>query len=211
MGYRWIKSASTKHPVIREVVHRANIYLRDVYGMLQLTKRKSGGEYDFSIVLVLLCVIDGIARDIYPTRVVRNQQKRFRKLICEKMYWGPQTNGWIDKAAAANLLYLEFRNPLVHELGQDRVSKARKQGFDEPVIGKWGPIEMRNRNIDRIDSLNRWSNNWPTIYEVPYGRGTRVKLCNAALYWSVKRMVIDLVSNKASMANAEDCQNTLQT
>ena len=109
------------------------------------------------------------------------------------------------------MLYLKFRNPLVHELGQDKVSKMRKDGFDEPVIGKWGRIRVRDHSIDRIDRLKRWNDNWPTIYEVLHGRGKRMKLCSAALYWSVKQMVNDLVSDKSAMAFANVCQEALQT
>jgi len=151
---------------------------------------RRGGGCKFSIVLTLLCVVDGIARDIYPTAVaVDDHETRFKKLLREKLFWGPTEKGWMDKGEAAKLLYVEFRNPLVHELGQDKPSRAQRRKFDEPIVGKWGAVPTETQNIDRIDRLKVWDTSWPTMSVQRTGTGQRVKLAAAALYWSVKRMI----------------------
>ena len=118
---------------------------------------------------------------------------------------------WIDKADAANQLYLEVRNPLVHELARDKVSSARKSGHNEPIIGKWGEIDKAYRNIESIDAMTVWNNKWPTMYvKKASGDGKPcMKLNAAALYWSVKRMLDDLVKDQKAMSYAGVCQDAL--
>jgi hypothetical protein len=200
MSYRAIKYDHIADPAVRTIFHRADLYIGDAYSMFFLPYKgwRSGGACNFSIVLNLLCVVDGIARDIYPTELkVPDHEQRFKKLLREKLFWGPPRNGWMDQAVAAKQLYLEFRNPLVHELGKDRPSSARSPMFAEPIIGKWGPVPQAKQNIDRIDRLKNWDISWPTMFVQKVGKNSRVKLASAALYWSVKQMVADLARSAA--------------
>jgi hypothetical protein len=105
----------------------------------------------------------------------------------------------MDKNEAARQLYLEFRNPLVHELGKDTPSSARPARFLEPIIGKWGAIPQDNQNIDYIDGLTEWNDQWPTMSVQAVGTDSRIKLSSSALYWSVKRMVTDLAVGVADI------------
>lgn len=216
MPYKHIDATQITHPIVKQAIERADMYLHDVYGMFSLPGadlEKSGG-CNFSIALVLLCVIDGVSREIYPTRMVKDPDKRFKKLIRDKLYWpiNPKNTLWIDKADAANQLYLEVRNPLVHELARDKMTSARKKGHNEPIIGKWGEIDKEYRNIESIDAMTVWNNKWPTMYEKKSGDGRPcMKLCVAALYWSVKRMLDDLVKDPKAMAFADVCQDALVT
>jgi hypothetical protein len=92
-------------------------------------------------------------------------------------------------------MYLELRNPLIHGLAEDTVSRARPGGFKEPMIGKWGRIPEPH-DISRIDALSTWDDNWPTME--PQGDrpdGPRMKLCLAGLYWGVKRITLDLLAD----------------
>jgi hypothetical protein len=177
---------------------------KDLYGAFKLPVDKNSGEGEgnFAITLVLLCIIDGISVNIYPTKHVKDQEKRFKRLIREKLYWGTTKNGWLDKGLAAKQLYLEIRNPLVHELGADKVTSARIPGHLEPRIGKWGTIEKSHNDIDLIDGLQSWNDNWPALTIISGQGGKYIKFSAAALYWSVKKMVIDLINNKDIMQNA---------
>ena len=53
----------------KEVFKRADMFLRDVYGMFTLPPKPlpDAGGGNWSIALVLLCVVDGISRHVYPT------------------------------------------------------------------------------------------------------------------------------------------------
>lgn len=128
MGYRNIRYDHIGDPEMWKIFHRADLYIGDVYSMFYLPYRdwRRGGGCNYAIVLTLLCVVDGIARDVYPKKaVVDNHEKRFKKLLRDKLSWGSSNKGWMEKDRAAKSLYLEFRNPLVHELGSDRPSKRQ--------------------------------------------------------------------------------------
>ena len=96
--------------------------LHDLHNIFEIAS--SGGAGNFSIAVVLLCIVDGLAVYLYPTTQVDDQEKRFKKLIREKLYWGPTKKGWVEQGLAAKQFYLEMRNPLVHELGVDITARA---------------------------------------------------------------------------------------
>ena len=54
---------------------------------------------------ILLCVIDGLAREIWPTRFkMKDQEQRFKTLIAARLPWGAlQGKGkWLQKGVAAD-------------------------------------------------------------------------------------------------------------
>jgi hypothetical protein len=110
----------------------------------------------------------------------------------------------VSKSEAAALLYLEFRNPLVHELAQDKKSKTRRGGFEEPIVGKWG-VPKAAADIDAIDSLAVWNDDWPTI-AAQKGPKSRMKLSDAALYWSTKALIKWLLQDWDVIEAAETTQ-----
>ncbi|MEN8130520.1 MAG: hypothetical protein ABFS45_10080 [Pseudomonadota bacterium] len=153
---------------------------------------KDGGGGNFSATLVLLCVIDGLAQWRWSTE---GQEQRFKRLIRCRLPWGPEGKGkWVDKGNAADQLYTEFRNPLVHELAKDTKASSRPAGYTEPVIGRWGSIPDELHNIEKIDVLDEWNKNWPILTESADVQGNpRYKLTVPALYWAVKRMANDML------------------
>ena len=57
----------------------------------------------------------------------------------------------MDKCDAAELLYLECRNTLTHELGRDTAKAFLGLGFAEPTVGVWGnvrPATIGGRKIN---------------------------------------------------------------
>lgn len=204
MSYIEIDYSHITHPKLKKVLLHTNMLLKDLYGAFKLPIDRDSGEGagNFAIALVLLCIIDGISVNIYPTKANKDQEKRFKKLIREKLYWGPTNKGWLKKDIAAKQLYLEIRNPLVHELGADKVTSARITGHLEPRIGKWGGIEENSQDIDFIENIESWNDNWPTLTVVSSENGEYIKFCAAALYWSVKNMVINLINDPEVMENA---------
>lgn len=201
MPYRHIDVPIGLPQPVREAARKADMYLHDLYGMFQLPVKGLvvGGGCNFSIALVLLCVIDGVSCFIYPCGTSGGEGKRFKQLVREKLYWSTINKKWINKDDAAKLLWAELRNPLAHSLAADEPSRARKEGHDEPTIGKWGEIPLEYRDIDYIDGLTTWNDDWPTLFLTKNAEEKSCsKLCDAALYWSVKRMIKDLLTMQIS-------------
>lgn len=198
MPYRHIEIPPGLPAAVDEAARNADMYLHDVYGMFQLPLDSvvEGGGCNFSIALILLCVIDGVSCHIYPRGAPGDEGQRFKRLVRDKLYWPINNSPWIDKGEAAKFLWAELRNPLAHSLAADQPSRARRSGHDEPNIGKWGEIPPERRNIDEIDGLAAWSDDWPTGYVVTNAEGKPcIKLCGAAFYWAVKRMIQTLVND----------------
>jgi len=205
MPYSEIEFSHITHPKLKKVLLNTNMLLKDLYGAFKLPIDESSGEGagNFAIAVVLLCIIDGISVNIYPTKSIKDQEKRFKKLIRDKLYWGTVKTGWLEKGVAAKQLYLEIRNPLVHELGVDKITSSRMFEHLEPRIGKWGSIDESCHNIELIEELNSWNENWPTLTVVTSSNnGKYVQISSAALYWTVKQMVIDLISDEKILENA---------
>lgn len=150
MSYRPIAYQHIAEEPLRTIFHRADLYVSDVYSMFFTPYKgwRSGGGCNFPIVLTLLCVVDGIARDIYPTRAAEDDQEtRFKKLLRDKLFWGPLDKGWMDKSEAAKLLYLEFRNPLVHELGKDSLQGRVDQNLKNRSSESGGRYRQTDRTL----------------------------------------------------------------
>jgi hypothetical protein len=98
----------------------------------------------------------------------------------------------MPKNDAALIFYIEFRNTLTRALGTDTRSKYRGTGFVEPTAGIWGNV--RPERIGVIDSRKSWPVEWPILSVLTDGRGTRHKLTVVALYWAVKKVVLDLAA-----------------
>ena len=199
MPYRRLNWNSIADPKRKDVFKHADMYLFDVYGILRALppKDRDGGGGNFTATLALLCVIDGLATKIWPTNsAVPDQEKRFKRLIRCRLPWGtPSKTRWLEKATAADQLYCEFRNPLVHEVADDRPASSRPKHYDEPVIGVWGNIPREMQDIEKIEALGAWNDNWPLL-EKPEGAQARprYKLAVAPLYWAVKKMTEELLA-----------------
>jgi hypothetical protein len=181
--------------------------LHDLYSFFRMPPSEHEGAGNFSILLVLLYIIDGISVFIYRTPKVDDQETRFKKLVRDRLHWGSTDNGWVEKGLAAKQMYLELRNPLVHELGADKVTSARNAGFLEPRISKWGNIDSDSHDIDLIEKLSSWNDHWPILKVCTIDRGSYIKVNGAALYWAVKNMIEGLVSDEAILRDAVDFQN----
>jgi hypothetical protein len=195
--YKPLEFNTVPDPRLQRVFERADTYLHDVYGMFRWLAPKNpdpGGGGNFSIVLVLLCVVDGLAGDVLPGRGEPAQNRRFKQLLRYKFHWGPVAKGWIDPVQGADQLYYEFRNPLVHELAADKVHSSRPAGFVEPVIGKWG-VPKDWQDITKIEALASWDDDWPIIGTSQDDQGRpRIKVGAAGLYWAVKRLANNLIA-----------------
>ena len=206
MTYSHLKYQPLRDQTLHKVFQHADFYLHDVYGMLRLLPPpdRDGGGGNFAASLVLLCIVDGLAR-IWPgsSGIKKDPEKRFKTLIDGRLHWGPVGEGkWLHKRTAADQMYVEFRNPLVHELASDKPAPSRLSGYGEPIIGSWGGLPAELQNIAAIDRLENWDDRWPILGDAPTpdenGR-PRLKLLVAGFYWAVKRLAVQVLDDCKSM------------
>jgi hypothetical protein len=202
VSYSHLPHQTITDPSARRVFEHADYYLHDVYGMFRFLPPKDGdgGGGNFVIVLALLCIIDGLAREIWPGRLtMKDPEQRFKKLISDRLPWGTiQGKGkWLQKGIAADQLYCEFRNPLVHELASDKPAASRQVGYVEPIIGKWGDLPVDLHSIAEVDQMTEWNVAWPVLSEggADENGKPRLKLVAAGLYWAVKHLAITLLDD----------------
>jgi len=203
MPYKPLDYEHISDTFLKEVFGRADLLLRDVYGMFALPPASlpDAGGGNWAIALVLVCIIDGISCHVFPTEaIVKGQEKRFKRLVRTKLYWGSPRKGWYDRDKAAAVLYTELRNPLVHELAIDKPAKARPREYYESAVGKWGFVTVRD--IAAIDGMPTWNEEWPTLGVEDHNGGKRLKLSCVALYWTVKQLINDLAADAAIVAAA---------
>src|SRR5690242_20669774 len=209
MPYKPLDYKHISDPFLLDVFGRANLLLKDVFGMFALPPATlpGAGSGNWAIALMLVCIIDGISRHVYPTEaVLKAQEKRFKYLIRTKLYWGSPKRGWYDRDKAAVVLYTELRNPLVHELALDKPAKARPREYYETAVGKWGDETIQD--IVAIDGMASWNEDWPTLAIQDHDDGKRLKVSCAALYWGVKEMINNLAADPAICAAAVSARNT---
>jgi hypothetical protein len=149
--------------------------------------------------------VDGLAVYLYPTKqLVNDQKKRFKQLLREKLYWGSSQKGWLKKDDAPKQFYLELRNLLVHELGADKRTSVRiEKNHLEPRIGKWGSIPEDSHDIDKIQDMATWNDDWPILSMGNDEQGKKyVIFSGAAMWWAVKKMINDLIKDTSVMQKA---------
>lgn len=191
MAYSRIEHSHIQDSTLRKVFNHTDLMLSDLYSnfLYDAPAETNGGRGNFTIALVLACIIDGIASEVWPTRpVVCEQDQRFKKLVRERMPWESDRRPWVQRGTAANVLYLEVRNALVHEIGKDKATRARPAGWDEPAVNKWR--KGARMSADELDASESWPLDWPVMTIGHNDVGVpRYELSAAALYWAVQRMV----------------------
>jgi hypothetical protein len=86
MVYNPVQWQNVTDERLREVFEHANMYLADVYTMLDAVPapNSNGGRCNFSAALALCAVFDGIAVEVYPTTGAEpDTESRFKKLALQ--------------------------------------------------------------------------------------------------------------------------------
>lgn len=195
MPFHAIECDQIRNREMRRVFQHASGYLGDVYTLMHADPApERSGAGNFSIALVLSCVIDGLATEIYPIKPVGDQQERMRVLL-ERMPWGSKAQGWVGREEAARVLYLDIRNPLAHNLAADTSPNVRRPGYADPALvmrmKDWARPSARE-----LEARSEWPNKrWPVMWaEHAHGK-RRIVVSDLALYWHVKRLAADLASD----------------
>jgi hypothetical protein len=194
LAYTHLPAAKINDAEIRRVFVHASAMLADVYTMLEFgvnpPPRTNGGRCNFSIALVLACVLDGLATEIDPIVPSNDQYQRLRSLVHRlSPEWGTRKYRWITADEAAKVLWTEIRNPLVHNLGADtRPNVRRAKHSDAAVVHP-----MRDRTLltpDDVEAVVDWPECWPIMWAKGKDEPGKRRLVVAlpALYWHVKRL-----------------------
>jgi hypothetical protein len=205
MAYRPLDYNHIQHEILRQILLHCDLLFRDLYQIFKIRSEDltDDGAGNFTIAVMLLCIIDGLAVNLYPTKSIYDQEQRFKKLIRDKLPWGAAGKHWMEKGMAAKQLYLELRNPLVHELGADKATSIRQKGHSEPRVGKWGNVPKELQDIDQVEDMQEWNNDWPILAFMNNDKGNRYAQFNgAAMYWAVKKMIADLINDDSIINNA---------
>jgi hypothetical protein len=194
MAFQHLPAAASRDQQIQRVFQHASAYLADVYTMLGAAPpaNSNGGRCNFSIAVVLSCVIDGLATEIHPILPPEDQFERMRALVL-KMRWGSKSAGWITPLEAAKVLYTEIRNPLVHNLGADTRPRVRRPGFrDAAVVHEM--VDGATAAPDEIERMQEWPEQWPVMWAKTSKQPgpKRIVVSVAALYWHVKELATRL-------------------
>lgn len=158
------------------------------------------GAGNWSIALVLLCLIDGLSMYVHPIypRGKRHHRKRFEMFLANKLLTGPQE----PRERAAATIYNEFRGLLVHELSVDKHEAIRNGSQAEPAVAKWTPIPEQEQDVGQIEQRIKTDYAWPVFSVQPYNGRQRHVLCCAALYGSLKAVLNELANDQAVLKAA---------
>jgi hypothetical protein len=190
-------------PGICRVFAHANNYLADVFTMLGAnpTPASNGGKCNFSIALVLSCILDGLATEIHPILPAGDAQKRITTLLA-RLDWGLEADGWISRAKASELLYVEIRGPLVHNLAADTKPWIRPPGYGDPAIIH-RMVDGTTMSPDDVEAIEVWDRKWPIMWDKPAAASPGwIVLSTLALYWHVKRLTFDLATDPTVIETA---------
>ena len=199
MRYQELQYKSIADPDVRDVFRRCYAYLLEVYianRELPTVNRARGGG-NWMIALALLCVVDGLAKYIYPRK--GSQNRRFKQLLEDRILFGSAA----AKKAAAKTIYKEFRCLLVHEIAVDSTEKRRPPGIAEPAVGKWDPFPKREQSdISKVEAALSSGREWPVFSRQPYKGDERDVLCGVALYARLKEIIYDMMGDSILLADA---------
>jgi hypothetical protein len=188
---------------IRRVFQHANNYLADVFTMLGAnpSPKSNAGKCNFSMALVLSCVLDGLATEIFPILPRGNVEERISRLL-ERVDWGKESDGWVLRSHASEMLYQDIRGPLVHHLAAENSPPLRRPGYSDPAIVR----EMIDGTVltpDQVDAVQEWNPKWPIMWaRTDDAEPHRLVLSTTALYWHVKHLTLDLATNAAIINDA---------
>jgi len=202
MVYRRLDVTLGAFPEVSRIYRKADDYFADVHCMLKLPHKDIGNAgCNFSSLLVLCSVIDGVSNLIYPTKRIQPDKgdgKRFKKLLRDYFmrHWQKSYN--TDVGKFAKKLYVEFRNPLVHQLAHSGLNQ-RAMDNSEPIVGKWGNIPEDKRDLDNLENLTvaEWPKDWFAFQDSDRNSGPD-KVCLVALYWWTKQMM-EILSHESDV------------
>ena len=201
MSYRALELLPKPSPRVEELVRRLeDHFFRDIHAMLRLPapSLEITAGCNFAIAQVLAAVVSGISVTLYAQS--GSKGSRFMNLLVEYYPWSEEPIPERNDAEHARMIYKLFRNPLTHDLGLDLESKMRTR---KVVIKRLTTADDKagrtERGVEGLESNNRPSGLSPVLSL----EGDRVVLLVDALYWGVRKMLVELCADTSRVAEAE--------
>lgn len=212
MPYQNLKFEGIQPRTLWQTFNHIDGMLADLYVFYRITDKQREthrfGSGKFTTTLVLCCLLDALATDVWPLRNAykekqnkQNQTDTLKKLLKD---WFPYEDGlgWVPKADAIKTLIEDLRNPIVHAAGRDD-PKKRQSALSEPVIWDWNPVPKSHR-IDDVLFRDSWPTDWPLLkFDKNGPKKRRHGLCNIAFFWAVWRLASKLLNDPVVMADAK--------
>lgn len=212
MPYQNLKVEGIQPRTLWQTFNHIDGMLADLYAFYRITEKQRErhrlGSGKFTTTLVLCCLLDALATDIWPRRNAHKEKQKKQNqtatLIKLLEDWFPYDEGpdWVPKSDAIKTLIEDLRNPFVHTAGRDD-PKKRHSALSEPVIWDWYPVP-KTHGIDKVLFRASWPEDWPLLkYDKKGPKKRRHGLCNLALFWAVRRVASNLLNDAAVMADAK--------
>lgn len=192
---------------LRRILHHASAMLADVYSMLDVPRGPDapGGGCNFAMGLVLVCILDGLATEVWPVIPSGGGDDQLARMqrLATRFDWPERRGHWITRQEAIKVLYHEARNPLVHNLGANTHWRGRPRDFADAAI----VVRMRDwakPSAEELETLIDWPEKWPVVFRKPKPENgdRRFVVSVPALYWHVKQLAAGLAGDAAILREA---------
>ncbi len=188
-------------PRVKNVIRRLeDHYFRDVHAMLRLPAPAMdiSPGCNFAIAQVLASVVSGVSVTLYKHS--GHKGARFKGLLVDYYPWSEEPEPPEDTSEAARLIYALVRNPLTHDLGLDLETKCRTQRVVvKRLLTDRKTCGHTDQGVEALETTARPRRMSPTIKV----QGERVVLLVEALYWGIRKMLLNLNADRKRMAAAE--------
>lgn len=201
MAYRGLKIDPSAPANVRKLVEKLEShYLSDVHSMLRLPipNYRIMAGCNFAIAQVLMATVGGVSTTLYSHS--GGKGKRFKNLLIDYYPLKLEPGRSVLPEKAADVIYSVFRNPLTHDLGLDIEKKAKTPSVKlKRRATKHKTKGLPEKEIEALEDSAKRPSMSPTVIIRPDATILFVE----ALYWGVRRMIEDLVADKARMELAD--------
>lgn len=208
MGYIQLMLDPEPGPRVVHLIRRLeDHYFRDIHAMLRLPAPEIEviPGCNFAIAQVLASVISGVSVTLYKHS--GSKGTRFRGLLIDYYPWSEEPQVHENVEMYAKLIYTVVRNPLTHDLGLDLETRRRTQ---KVIIKRLTTNQRRcghtESGVEALEMITRPRRMSPTIKIEP----NRVVLLVEAFYWGIRKMILNLNSDRQRIANAEAFLESLE-
>ncbi|MGH6893623.1 MAG: hypothetical protein ACREEP_15345 [Dongiaceae bacterium] len=217
MGYAPLPIEESRWPQIARFIRGPleSLYFRDVHDLLRLPQREAGltGGCNFAIAHLLLSAVSGVSNVLYAAGTGDSgYQSAFSNMLVRFYPWDTEDEApqnVAKKQALADVLWAEYRAPLVHPLGlwAGATPGGTRSALERGHLircRRIGGTEGNGLSDSDLERLER-SADWPfeTFGETLQIRDDAAVLKLERFYWGVRQAVLRLVADWVLADQAE--------